>query len=207
MLQARLYPCRGARRWAYNMCSAIFFARTVSRYLIAPSFNHLNANKSRYVDYTYRQSSSKPFPFTKYPNIEALAFKVLQRFSKKMLSMAERGQQYAPSGNPRPLEATYQDEFYRCFGDEVGPDISIVSERSCVSRGSIDFQILAPGWGFEILRDGDRISEHCERFKPGGTYHQSIQQCVLSDWLILYFRRTSPRKTCECFQLYLLESL
>lgn len=139
----------------------------------------------------------KPFPVTSYPDIEALTLKVLQRFSRTMLCMAERGQRYGPSGNPRPLEAAYQDEFYRCFGEEVGPGVGIVSEWSCVGQGRIDFHIITPGWGFELLRDGDRLLEHCKRFEPCGTYHQSIQQGLLTDWLILDCRRSIPRKRCK----------
>lgn len=157
---------------------------------------------SSFVEHTYGPSISRPFPFTKYPNIGTMAYKVLQRFSRKMLRMAEQGQRYGPSGKPRPLEATYQDEFYRCFYDEVGPDIAIISERSCVHRGRIDFHMLTPGWGFELLRDGDRLSEHYERFLPGGMYFQSIQQGLLSDWLILDCRRSLPRRTCKYLSIF-----
>ena len=139
----------------------------------------------------------RPFPIISYPNIEVLALKVLQRFSKTMLCMAEQGQRYGPSGKPQPLEAAYQDEFYRCFGEEVGPDVGIVSEKSCTGKGHIDFHIITPGWGIELLRDGDRLSEHCKRFKPHGTYHQSIQQGLLTDWLILDCRRSIPRTCCK----------
>ena len=59
---------------------------------------------------------------------------LLQRFSRTMLCMAEQGQRYGPSGKPRPVEAAYQDEFYRCFAEEVGPGVGIVSERSFIRR-------------------------------------------------------------------------
>lgn len=95
--------------------------------------------KCSFVEYTYGLSMMKPFPVTSYPNIEALALKVLQRFSRTMLCMPERGQRYGPSGKPRPVEAAYQDEFYRRFAEEVGPGVGIVSERSCVGQGRIDF--------------------------------------------------------------------
>ena len=145
---------------------------------------------------------TKPFPFQSYPNIEVLALKVLQRFSRVMLCMAEQGQRYGPSGKPRPLGATYQDEFYRCFGEEVGPGAGMVSEKSCIGQGRVDFHIITPRWGVELLRDGDRLLEHCNRFEPGGTYHQSIQQGLLTDWLILDCRRSIPRKHCK--NLYFL---
>ena len=68
--------------------------------------------------------------------------------------------------------------------------------------GSYDvFHIITLGWGFELLRDGDRLLEHCKRFEPQGTYHQSIRQGLLTDWLILDCRRSIPRKLCK--DLYL----
>lgn len=111
--------------------------------------------------------------------------------------MAEQGQRYGPSGKRRPLEAAYQDEFYRCFGEEVGPGIGIVSESSCVGQERIDFHIITPRWGFELLCDGDQLLEHCNRFEPGGTCHQSIQQGLLTNWLILDCRRSIPHEHCK----------
>lgn len=43
-----------------------------------------------------------------------------------MLCMAKFGQRYGPSGKPRPVEAAFQDEFYRCFRDELGPGAGII---------------------------------------------------------------------------------
>ncbi|EYE90117.1 uncharacterized protein EURHEDRAFT_417763 [Aspergillus ruber CBS 135680] len=139
---------------------------------VLPSFLH-----ARFVEYTYGLSMMKP-----------------SRFSRTMLCMAERGQRYGPSGKPRPVEAAYQDELYRSFAEEVGPGVGIVSERSCVGQGRIDFHMITPGWGFELLRDSDWLLEHCKRFEPQGTYHQSIRQGLLTDWLILDCRHSIPRK-------------
>lgn len=105
--------------------------------------------------------------------------------------MAEQGRRYGPSGKCRPIEATYQDEFYRCLDAEVGP--RVVSEKSCIGKGRIDFHIIAPHWGFKLLRDDNLLPEHCARFKPHGKYHQSIQQGQIVDWLILDCRRGVPR--------------
>lgn len=69
-----------------------------------------------------------------------------------MLCMVEWSQQYGPSGKPRPVETAYQDELYRCFAEEVGPGAGIASERSCVGlQRRIDFHMVTPGWGFQLL--------------------------------------------------------
>jgi hypothetical protein len=55
----------------------------------------------------------------------------------------------------------------------------------------VDFTIDGPDWGVEIIRDGNRISEHIERFNPGGLYYPWIQSGQLKDWIILDCRNTS----------------
>lgn len=97
----------------------------------------------------------------------------------------------------RPPEASFQDEFYRCFWNEVGSGVRISSEWSDVGQGRIDFHIVEPGWGFELLRDEDRLREHCDRFNPSVAYHPWIQRGQLTDWLILDCRHSYPRTTCR----------
>ena len=145
---------------------------------------------------TYGRATARPFLFENYPTIEYFAIKVIQRFSRAMLCMAKSGQRYGPSGKPRPVEAAYQDEFYRCFREELGPDSGIVSERACPGKGRIDFSVVTSRWGIVLLRDGNRLHEHCKRFEPSGIYHQAIRQGTLTDWL-LDCRHSVPRKPCE----------
>ena len=83
-----------------------------------------------------------------------------------MLSMAERGQRYGPSGKQRPLEAAYQDEFYRSFIEELGTNECIASEQSYCPP-SVKDASTSPRWGIELLRDGDKPAEHLKRFEPG----------------------------------------
>lgn len=63
-------------------------------------------------------------------------------------------------------------------------------------QARIDFSVVTSGWGFELLRDGNRLFEHCERFEPGGAY-QAIQQGALTDWLLLDCRHSIPRQPCK----------
>lgn len=40
------------------------------------------------------------------------------------------------------------------------------------------------GWAVELLRDGDRVSEHVARFAPGGRYHgMPIAQHAVIDFI------------------------
>jgi len=56
----------------------------------------------------------KPFPFNKYPTLPELCKEVFRHFSKKSLSLNSAGRG-PPRTGPRPVEAQYQDEFYRVF--------------------------------------------------------------------------------------------
>lgn len=152
---------------------------------------------TRFVEYYYGRDLSKPFPFDEYSEISLLCLRILRRFSKDMLCKARNGQRYSSSGGTRPPESCFQDEFYRCFWKETGSNIGISSEWCDSGQGRIDFLISEPGWGFELLRDGDRLREHCERFSPGGRYHPWIQRGALKDWLILDCRHSVPHTTCK----------
>jgi len=55
------------------------------------------------------------------------------------------------------------------------------SEWSKDCEGRIDFRIVGTGWGVELLRDGDRLAEHCRRFEPDGQYKNAIQGGELTD--------------------------
>lgn len=157
----------------------------------------LAANNKRFVEYYYGSSPVKDFPRNAYPNISSLCLKVLRAFSKEMLLKTKNSQRLGPSGRLQPPEDFFQIEFYRCFWNETDSAVGISSEWSGTSGGRIDFLVPSACWGFELLRDGDRIEEHCSRFEPGGAYHPWIQDGRIKDWLILDCRHSMPRKTCE----------
>lgn len=74
----------------------------------------------------------------------------------------------------------------------MGHGVCLSSERSHSSEGRIHSQIHDQGWGVEILRDGDRLREHCEQFMPTGKYHDWIRKGILKDWVILDCRHATP---------------
>lgn len=94
----------------------------------------------------------------------------------------------------RPVEARYQDEFYRALHDVLGFSSKIHSEWSGNGNGRIDFRITEVEWGIEILRDGDRLDAHCARFVNNGSYTGWIQRGWLKDWLIIDCRVSIPRR-------------
>lgn len=66
-----------------------------------------------------------------------------------------------------------------CFNNILGSGITVSSEWSQDKDGQIDFRIIDPAWGIDLLQDGDRLTEHCERFLPGGLYHSWISRGLI----------------------------
>lgn len=134
------------------------------------------------------------FPLKKFPTVEKLAEAVLREFSPKNLSLDTR---LGTGATVRPVESCYQDEFYRCLHEVLGFASYVRSEWSGDGDGRIDFRIPAVGWGIEILRDGDRLGEHCRRFVGNGSYTGWILKGWLKDWLIIDCRSTRLRAYSE----------
>lgn len=89
------------------------------------------------------------------------------------------------------MQASLQDEFYRAASKTL-PGIGLSSECQ-VGNGQIDFFLPGPGWGIELLRDGDRMEDHYRRFQPNGAYHPSIRGSI-KDWVILDCRHSHPKR-------------
>jgi len=125
------------------------------------------ANPARYIEFYLANWKPQPFAFDKYPSITQLCSTILGRFSGKNLMHCLEGK-LSTAAKLRPPEAQYQDEFYRAFTSLLGNGVPISSEWSQPGDGRIDFRVIEPAWGFELLREGDRLAEHCHRFKAGG---------------------------------------
>lgn len=100
----------------------------------------------------------------------------------------------ATSARVTAIEAQFQDEWYRAFYSLLGHGVAMSSEWSHCGDGRIDFRIVEPLWGIEFLRDGDRLTEHCNRFGEKGTYYRWISNGFIRDWLILDCRHSNPQK-------------
>ncbi|KAL1994366.1 hypothetical protein VTN49DRAFT_3035 [Thermomyces lanuginosus] len=137
----------------------------------------------------YLTNTSIPFPLEKYPDIGTLARAVLERFSSRNLSCTTR---VGIGAITRPVEAAYQDEFYRALHAVLGSAANVTSEWTSEGGGRIDFRIANVGWEIELLREDNRLREHCERFTGNGLYGNWIQKGLLMDWLIIDCRTSRP---------------
>jgi hypothetical protein len=146
----------------------------------------------RFVEYYLLNYQPIPFPLDKFASIANLCEAILRRFSRKNLLSSNSDQTRIVLS--RPPEAQFQDEWYRDFCSLVGHGVGISSEWSRGGQGRIDFRIIEPAWGVELLRDGDRLTQHCDRFGGNGIYHRWIVNGLIKDWLILDCRHTHPQK-------------
>lgn len=147
------------------------------------------ANLNRYTEH-YFTGSSVPFPFDRFATVEALAEAVLRGFSRRNFSAARLG----TGCSVRPVEACYQDEFYRSLQQVLGFSAKVTSKWSGDKDNGIDIIVEEPRWSIEIVREGDRLSEHCGRFVGNGKYTPWIRNGSLQDWLVIDCRTSYPRE-------------
>ncbi|KAJ6485658.1 hypothetical protein C8R45DRAFT_997364 [Mycena sanguinolenta] len=131
------------------------------------------------------------------PTLFSLVTQVVQRFNPDHLLTPRR---VGGSPQDRPLDATYQHEFYRCLY-QLRPRALMSAEYASASGSRIDFLVHRDehhdnqrSWGIELLRDGDRIHEHAHRFEPSGQYH-SIVSDSMTKFIIIDFRTNIPSRT------------
>lgn len=144
----------------------------------------------KYVEYLIGQSPST-FPANEFPDILTLCTWILQNFSAKRLRHCLEGKM-STAARLRPVEAQYQDEFYRAFNTVVGRGVPISSEWSPGSNERVDFWIPEPHWGIELLRDHSHVDEHCDRFKPGGLYHSWVVNGMIRDYIVIDCSTSAP---------------
>src|SRR4051812_36472468 len=70
----------------------------------------------------------------------------------------------------RILEQTWQKEFYRIGTQVLGKDHFLSCDASSAfgCDGKLDFYVDKLDWAIELLRDGEDMAEHKERFDPIG---------------------------------------
>ncbi|KAL2821050.1 hypothetical protein BJX63DRAFT_418092 [Aspergillus granulosus] len=135
----------------------------------------------------------KPLPL-QFQTLQQLVMPILRGFSTINLKNSFEGKILSSAARYRPVEAQYQDEFYRSFNQVVGTGVPISSEWSRTSQGRIDFWIPERRWAIELLRDHNEINEHIARFHMGGKYYNWIMDSTIRDWMVINCAITIPKK-------------
>ncbi|KAJ7039092.1 hypothetical protein C8F04DRAFT_317250 [Mycena alexandri] len=138
-------------------------------------------------------------PLVDIPSLFFLILQVIQRFNPDHLKTSTR---VGATASDPPLEATYQREFYKCLY-ELRPRAILCCEygtpAGSKSGGRIDFLIHRQefnneprSWGIELLRDGDRLQDHADRFDPVSGAYRAMTSDGMSEFYILDFRTDIP---------------
>ncbi|KAJ7940230.1 hypothetical protein B0H13DRAFT_1937138 [Mycena leptocephala] len=120
---------------------------------------------------------------------------VLCNFSRDALQAPQR-HTTGPRAAPSIPEEFYRSAYKTIDGCGIWLSPEFGASRSSSAVNCIDFYVLGSmGWGIEVLREGDCIPEHLNRFEPGGASHAWIKNKFFSEYAILHFRsRTTTRK-------------
>ena len=81
---------------------------------------------------------------------------------------------------------------YRALHVVLGLSSKVSSEWFEDGKGRIDFRLADIGWGIEMMREGNRLNEHCGRFVGNGRYTPWTQ---IREWIIIDCRTSMPRPT------------
>lgn len=155
----------------------------------------------RFVECYFATNSPRSFPIAEFPSLPVFCLEILKKFSRSRLTASAQGRLGAGS-QQRPVESQYQREFFCGFDCLLGPGHGISSEWSGGHSGRIDFRIIEPKWGIELLRDGDRLTEHCQRFENGGRYWNGVSNGWILDWIILDCRHTMPKPFSKLISIH-----
>lgn len=104
------------------------------------------------------------------------------------------------SKTARTLKDQYQKEFYRClfpllleYQIAMSPEY-LIKKTAGLQSGRIDFLVEQKKWGLELMRDGDRITQHMRRFGKDGPYFAMIRDELMDDYIVLNFTQIRPRR-------------
>jgi len=129
-------------------------------------------------------------------DLPAFAINVIRRFSPEHLSPQTQigfypssQEQVGASEKPRPREARFQDEFYRCCHEYANGSLISFPEFG-YANGKVDLYIPCREWGVELLRDGNNLENYSSRFTGQGAY----AKMKFTDYITLYFSTEQPQK-------------
>ncbi len=146
---------------------------------------------SRFCSYMLHDTA--PTGLIHYRTALELAMGAIRGFLPRHLSDPPR----SSAGGTLPLEDQYQKEFYRSFYTLLDGQLLISPEyvaKKGKGGGTIDFLVPAKKWGFELVRNRDKLVEHMERFEPGGAYYSMIKSNIMQHYIVLDFSTLKPRK-------------
>lgn len=173
------------------------FASPLHRWLVHASsplyINYLSNYFSRYCSFLLQEGPNLAAGVD-YASLIELVVDAIKEFRPRQLSEPLR----STTGNARPLEDQYQKEIYRCLYTLLEGKVRISPEfvvKNWFARGTIDFFLAQKRWGVELLRHGDHLAQHMNRFKPGGAYYHLIESGLMEQYIVVDFAKSRPKKS------------
>lgn len=123
-----------------------------------------------------------------FVSLKDLFFEAICHFSPTALTSHKHKLNRIP-GATQP-EAPYAYELYRCLYQVTRGKSIVHSEYSYTVAGRIDFFLKGRKWGIEVLKDGDRLSEHINRLDPENTCGS---WSMVSERILLNFCTSYPK--------------
>ncbi|KAF8244636.1 hypothetical protein K440DRAFT_635859 [Wilcoxina mikolae CBS 423.85] len=162
-------------RMCQHNADGFIFSEGLMQLMIEVSGGHAGA-LSGLIDTVLWDSHLRGMFLESEPSVNAtspldLAIQVIRAFKPSNLRNPPRNPGKIPN---YPSEDAYQKEFYRSSDHVVDSNILWSPE-------------FGERWGFEFLREGNDLVEHCSRFREGGKYHKWVQSGEFKDWIILDF--------------------
>lgn len=134
------------------------------------------------------------FPNDRFAQIENLCFEAIRNIS--VLNLRSYGSCLGAGASVQPVEAQYQNEFYRACYIILKYNVYLTSEWSASSptSGRADFHITSVDWTIEFVRDENRLEEHIARFNDGGKHYGAIISGQTKQSILLDFRTSMLKK-------------
>ncbi|CAG8774817.1 9208_t:CDS:2, partial [Cetraspora pellucida] len=131
---------------------------------------------------------TSPVNFGSLPakTFDEFLMRTIERMNPSKLSESF-GKGYAETYGNLGNNLSWQMEWYRTATTVVPEGTSISADVGAVfgSAGFLNFYVNGElCWGIELIREGDRLKKHAERFEQGGEY----ANIPLKDWAIIDFR-------------------
>ena len=127
-----------------------------------------------------------------HPNPISLAVDVIRQFRQTHLVNPPRNTWACKT--PSPSNA-YQKEFYRSLYTLAGGRMAASPElmtKTGHGGGTVDFLLPDKRWGYELVRDRNRLPELVAGFSPAGDDGYLFEDGIVSDYVILDFTTTKP---------------
>ncbi|KAL4816085.1 hypothetical protein BDW67DRAFT_58558 [Aspergillus spinulosporus] len=101
---------------------------------------------------------------------------------------------------PKPIEARFQDDFYRCFNKTAGRGMPACTEWSRPQTAE-SVSGFRPEVGSGVCSRTDRTNEHIMRFHRNGRYYPWRIDGMIQDWINVHCTTSPPKRGYEETQL------